>query len=363
MRVIEKRELLKGIQLLSCTIVYCCASTVFGQSAQYLLEDEFITGLMEKENIPGFAIGIVGNSEAAGIRTYGLASANSNAPVNSETIFELASTSKPIFALTIMQLIENGVLELDKPLYEYLELESIADDERRKKITARMVLNHTSGLPNALPRGESPSIMFEPGTKYSYSGWGFRYLQYVVEELTGETLSQLVGQFVFNPLGMTKASYLWSEEYGAISADGHSADGLFSREIVKLTSEYAEGGIITDITELTRFVEFVLKEHQGKSKMLLSMINPDVLVHDFGDSGSISRGLGWAIEETPLGISLWHGGSNGAFKAFIFIDLEKEAGLAILSNSANGNSFVPQLVSKLFGEHHLMEEYFLLRKF
>lgn len=223
-----------------------------------------------------------------------------------------------------------------------------------------MLLNHTSGLPNALPRGQEPSIGFEPGTEYLYSGWGFRYLQKIVEDVTGKTLTQVMSELVFNPLNMAKASYLWRSEFESIAADGHSSDGSFSRKIVKLTTEYAEGGIVTDITELTSFVEYVLNKYQSDSQSLSEMIKPDVLVHDFGNSGSMSRGLGWAIEETPQGTSIWHGGSNGAFKAFIFIDLEKEAGLAVLSNSSTGNNIVPQIVSAMFGEHHLLEEFYAL---
>lgn len=326
-----------------------------------LLElDSLVSALMLSNNIQGLAIGIVGNEEPADFRTYGITSVNSNDPVGTETIFEIASTSKPIFAFAVMQLIEAGILELDRPAFEYTEFDYIANDERRKKITIRMLLNHTSGLPNALPRGQLPSIGFEPGTKYLYSGWGFRYLQKIVEDVTGKTLTQVVNEFVFDPLNMSKASYLWVSEFESIAADGHSSDGSFSREIMQLTTEYAEGGIITDITELTSFVEYILSEYRSDSQSLYEMIEPGVLVHDFGIFGSMSRGLGWAIEETPQGKSIWHGGSNGAFKAFIFIDLEKEAGLAFLSNSSTGIDAVPQIVSTLFGKHHLLDEYYAL---
>jgi CubicO group peptidase (beta-lactamase class C family) len=148
------------------------------------LLDELVPSLMLKNNIPGVAISIVRTSGESIAKSYGVLNAELDDPVTNTSIFEAASTSKPMFAQVVMTLVEQNVLTLDQPLSDYIEFETIANDERSELITARMVLTHSSGLPNAVPRGESPSIMFEPGTQYQYSGWGFRYLQNVVEELT-----------------------------------------------------------------------------------------------------------------------------------------------------------------------------------
>lgn len=323
--------------------------------------DELVPRLMLENNIPGLALSVIGKSSESVTRSYGVLNSESDNPVINTTVFEAASTSKPMFARVVMELVEQNMLTLDEPLSDYLEFESIANDERSHLITPRMILTHTSGLPNALSRGERPSITFEPGTQYQYSGWGFRYLQNVIEELTARTLTEVMREELFDPLDMTEASYLWKEEFEDIAADGHGSDGEFSREMVKLTAEYAEGGILINIIELSRFLEHTLVEYQSGNPILNAMISPSVQVSDHGNKGSMWRGLGWALERTPQGLSIWHGGSNGAFKAFLFLDLEQEAGLAFLANSSNGLTIVPDIIDSLFGEHHFFQEYFSSR--
>ncbi len=320
--------------------------------------DKLLPQLMLENNIPGLAIALIGKSEEKIVRTYGVTNSESGNPVTSATIFEAASTAKPMFAWLVMSLVEQDLIALDQPLSDIEEFESIAEDERSKLITTRMILSHSSGLPNALPRGELPTIMFTPGTQYQYSGWGFRYLQRVVENLTQRSLSEVMSAQVFVPLNMTESSYLWQEKFETIAADGHSADGSFSREIVKLDSAYAEGGVVTNIIELVQFLEFTLAAYRSGNSTLNLMLFPTVQVENYGNRGSIWRGLGWALERTPQGMSIWHGGSNGAFKAFLFLDLEQESGFAMLANSANGLELVPEIVETFFGEHHLFREYF-----
>jgi CubicO group peptidase (beta-lactamase class C family) len=163
---------------------------------------------------------------------------------------------------------------------------------------------------------------------------------------------------LFDQLGMTQASYLWKEEFESLAADGHSSDGTFSRDIVKLTAEYAEGGILINIIELSKFLKHTLTEYQSGSLVLNTMTIPAVQVSDHGGNGSMWRGLGWAVELTPQGQSIWHGGSNGAFKAFLFLDLEQETGLAYLANGSNGLTIIPEIIDTLFGEHHIFQEYY-----
>lgn len=363
----QKKELLLFLPN-SCnlTVLFLCSILLLPITAnaqnlrahQLRILDDLVPQLMLDKNIPGLALSVVRKSGKSITKSYGVLSSESDNPVVNTSVFEAASTSKPMFARVVMNLVEQNILSLDQPLSDHLEFESFAKDERSKFITARMVLTHTSGLPNALPRGESPSIMFEPGTQYQYSGWGFRYLQNVVEELTQKTLTGVMKEQLFYQLEMTQASYLWKEEFENRVADGHSSDGTFSRDIVKLTAEYAEGGILINIVELSKFLEHTLAEYQSGSLLLESMVNPIVQVSDHGSKGSMWRGLGWAIELTPQGKSVWHGGSNGAFKAFLFLDLEQEIGLAYLANGANGLTIIPEIIDALFGEHHIFQEYY-----
>lgn len=104
--------------------------------------------------------------------------------VDNDTVFEAASTSKPVFAYAVMKLVEKGVIDLDTPLTHYTSERFLKGDPRLDLVTARHVLSHTSGFPN-WRSAEGLRLDFTPGEKWSYSGEGYSYLQSVVTHLTG----------------------------------------------------------------------------------------------------------------------------------------------------------------------------------
>ncbi|MEE9170781.1 MAG: serine hydrolase domain-containing protein, partial [bacterium] len=139
--------------------------------------------IMEKADVPGLSVALIQDAKIVWDHGFGVASRETNAPVTENTVFEVGSLTKPVFAYAALKLVEDGLLDLDKPLSEYLEEEYIEDD-RISQITARRVLSHTAGFPNWRPRGGELKIHFEPGEKFSYSGEGYVYLQTVVASLT-----------------------------------------------------------------------------------------------------------------------------------------------------------------------------------
>jgi CubicO group peptidase (beta-lactamase class C family) len=155
--------------------------------------EQQILALLDSGGIPGLSIAIANDSGVVWSRGFGVRSTETDAPVDANTVFEAASLSKPVFAYAVLQLVDQGVLDLDTPLADYYEYEHIAHDERGSSITARMVLTHTTGFPNWRPRGGDLTIGFEPGSEFSYSGEGFGYLQLTVMDLTGAATSGTSG--------------------------------------------------------------------------------------------------------------------------------------------------------------------------
>ena len=146
------------------------------------LETE-VPKLMEAANILGLSIAVIQDGEIAWSGAFGIRSRETNEPVDENTIFEAASLTKTVTAAAALKLLERGELELDTPLSEYLPYPKLAADERYKKITARHVLTHTTGLPNW-----GNKLLREPGESYGYSGEAFLYLGRTIEKLTGMTL-------------------------------------------------------------------------------------------------------------------------------------------------------------------------------
>ena len=180
-----------------------------------------IPDLMKKANIPGLTIAVVRDGKLLWTKGFGVKSTKTNEPVTEDTIFEAASLTKPFFAYAAMKMVESGELSLDRPLCEYLPREKIEQGlghsldlegfrgDWLRKITARMVLSHSSGLPHG-ERGKPFPIFFEPGTRYRYSADGYFYLQQVMEHLKGQSLDALMQKMAIDPLGMT-ASHMVSD--------------------------------------------------------------------------------------------------------------------------------------------------------
>jgi CubicO group peptidase (beta-lactamase class C family) len=177
--------------------------------------------LMELAQLPGLGVGIVQQGTLVWSHYAGVANASSKDPVIPASLFPAASLGKPIFAYAVLQMVEEGKLVLDRPLQEYLN-----DDTLRgalaKKITARHVLSHSTGLVNWRSRpGELLTPRFEPGTRFQYSGEGFYLLQRSVEKITGVGFEQFLQDRIFKPMGMTSSTYLWRADAGKRLVAGH----------------------------------------------------------------------------------------------------------------------------------------------
>ncbi len=181
--------------------------------------DRFVQAYLDYFRIPGISIAVIKDSRVVYHRGFGVKNTTTREPVTDDTVFEAASMTKPVFAYTVLRLVDRGVLKLDTPLYTYLPYEDIAHDDRYKLITARMVLTHRTGFPNW--RTGKLEIKFTPGTEVSYSGEGFVYLGKVVEKLTGKKLVDLCREEVFAPLGIENASLVWNEDVAHRTATGH----------------------------------------------------------------------------------------------------------------------------------------------
>lgn len=310
---------------------------------------------MAIENIPGLSIAII-DGDTVTTRSYGVKKAGRPDPVNVDTAFEAASLTKPITSLVALRMWEEGLLDLDKPLSGYTEYDDISHDARHHAITARMVLGHTTGLPNARAR-EGLEIYADPGERFGYSGEAFRYLQAAIEAAAGESLDRLAIDYLFDPLDMRNSSLIWRESFGDNAASGHTVDGDFEREIYQLPRAYPEGGLVTTIQDYARFAKYILDAHQRSASTMMETFSPVVTAADYGGEGSISWGLGWGLDFSVDRKRAWHTGANGAFTSFMVLDLESQKGVVAFTNSANGLNILPDVVRQAIGDPYLAEHY------
>lgn len=127
---------------------------------------------------------------------------------SSNEVYEAGSIGKVVTAYICLRLADEGKLDLDAPITDYLQEPWITDDARFKKITPRMLLTHTAGFSPSFETGIDKKIYFEPGSKFSYSGVGYIYLQNIIEAASGESFEKAASEYVFTPLGMTNSTFL-----------------------------------------------------------------------------------------------------------------------------------------------------------
>lgn len=178
--------------------------------------NKFIPDYQKAERIPGVSVALVYDNEIAWTQGFGFANSITKKPVDTNTLFEIASVSKVVTAYIALRLVDEGKLSLNKPLHGYLSDEWMPYSAYRDSIKLNHVLSHSSGL-----RKTSREILFEPGTAYFYSANGLTLLQDVIEEVTGENLEELAQRLVFQPLGMKNSSFILKDELLPFAASGH----------------------------------------------------------------------------------------------------------------------------------------------
>lgn len=323
-------------------------------AAQFPTKHELET-LMKEKKIPGLSMAIIENAEIALHLELGVKNSQTKDPIDVNTLFEAASLSKPVFAYGILKLVENGQLNLDKPLAEYLPHSDIKNDERVNSITARMVLTHTTGFPNWRPKNEPLKIHFQPGERFSYSGEGFLYLQKVIEHVSGLSLEDYTNKNVFTPLGMNHSTFIWVSDNK--KASGHNSDAYPIKN--RTEPPNAAFTLHTNALDYAKFVIAILKGIGLKFETINEMFQIQVKVpegstssiekHSDRLSDSISWGLGWGLQRTRIGDSFWHWGDNQGVKCFIVGFKNRNSSIIMFTNSSNGLSAISEIVQKYLG--------------
>ena len=325
--------------------------------------DRFVRQQMDSLKIPGMSIAVINGGRIVYHRVLGLANTTTKEKVDSQSIFEACSLSKTVFTYFVMRLVEKGELSLDTPLYRYMPYRDIAYDERYKLITARMVLSHTSGLPNWrwVDKVDSSRhikygdlyLNFTPGTRFGYSGEGYHYLAQVLAFLNNKTLNTLEPLYekeVAVPLGM-KHSYFaqtrWIVEHKVI---GYGDDGKF------IYNPWPSGffnpdpldfggadDLHSDAMDYGAFLCALLNGKGLAKESITEMLRPQVRVpadnNEYLEDGVTAWGLGIALRPTPYGQVYLHTGNNPGTTSGFMIDMTRKIGFVFFLNCEKGDVF------------------------
>jgi len=345
--------------------------------------DNKVQQLMKDGNVQGLAITVFNKNKPVYKKVFGYKRFDTKEPLQTNTNFYGASLSKAVFAVLVMKMVEEKVIELDKPLESYLpqpvsaygkgtswnqDYTDLKGDSLHKKITARMCLDHTSGFPNW--RWYEPDqklrVDFEPGSGYSYSGEGLCYLQFVLEKITGKLLEQLMEEKIFRPLGMSTSAYTWQARFEKNYCHGHDTNGKVL-EKDKDNAPRSASTLETTPDDLSLFLEGVLEQRILGAVSYKEMFTPQLRLrskiqmeaqswldttNSENDKIQLSYGLGWGILQTPYGFGAFKEGHGDGFQHYFIIFPEKQMGILILTNSDNGEGIFKELLEFAVGDKY-----------
>lgn len=330
--------------------------------------DQVVPELMKQYQVPGTAVALVHGGRVAWSKGYGLADEATDTPVTPETLFQVASLSKPVTAWGVLRLVAQRKLALDAPVESYLTRWHLPPSEfDHAEVTLRRLLNHTAGLslggyPGFDPREKLPTLKESlsgitggvgdvrvahlPGTRFRYSGGGYTLLQLIIEEVTGETFSAYMHSAVLAPLGMARSSFEWPPALQAATAYQEPGQPLPNYRFTAL----AAAGLYSTASDLGRFVAAGMagpnREPPGRG--LLSprdvelMFTPTV---EMDTSTGLGYGLGYGVRLLPGEIRMVsHSGGNRGWRARFAALPDRGEGIVILTNSDTGDGLTNDLL-------------------
>jgi CubicO group peptidase (beta-lactamase class C family) len=358
--------------LLSATLVVGQQSMVTrldGSKISAAEIDGTVTQLMKAAEVTGMGIAIFNDGKIVYQKAYGFRDKEKNLPLTVDSVMSAASLSKVAFGYMVLQLVDEGVLDLDKPVYQYLpkplpeyaNYADLANDPRYKRITARMLLSHTSGFANWrwFEDDRKLKIHFEPGSRYAYSGEGIALLQLVVETITKTPLEELMQQHVFQPLGMSRTSMVWQDRFESDYANGYDEYGR-SLGPLKQHKAGAAGSMSTTLADFSRFMQAVLDGRMLRPKTREQMLSPQLQIvskhmfptlseetTDENKAIRLSSGLGWSLYWTPYGEAFSKGGHDDGWRHNTVCFDKPKSGIVIMTNSGNGEGIFEYLQETL----------------
>jgi CubicO group peptidase (beta-lactamase class C family) len=309
--------------------------------------DQFIETYQHYYKIPGISFALIKDGKLAYHKTYGVRNSMTGDKVEDQTLFEAASITKPVFAFAVERLADRGVIDLDKPLYEYLPNKDIEYDDRYKLITARHVLTHRTGFPNWrwMEPDNKLKLKFTPGTAFNYSGEGFEYLKLVVEKITGKKVEQVLQEEVIEPMGLYHTFFSKNDSLAQVKSNGHY--NKLPTDADMPDSAGMAWSMHTEAKIFTQFMLYLLEQKGLKPETYNTVLSKhsDYPWDENHPKPAIPTYMGMSLEvrETPYGKSFGHGGNNGDFTCKFEVYKDLKMGYVMFTNSNTSDALLENI--------------------
>jgi len=312
--------------------------------------DTFVSEQVQRHGIPGVSLGLVEGDQIIHLHGFGKADQSGRA-VTPQTPFDLASVSKPMTALAVMQLVEAGKVELDAPVQRYLPAFRLADPVASAQITVRQLLQHTSGIPvtscdtdaNAttleqyVAELQTVQLAHPVGARYDYCSGNYNVLGRIIESVSGHSYSDYIQQQVFAPLDMRHS--FTSEEAALRDGMAQQYQWLFGLTVVSPShytpSQLPSGYLMASAEDMCHFLVAQLNGGRYGAASILSAQGIAAMQAQGVPTGATGEtyGLGLltgAIGGVPI---IHHDGADPGVRTFLFIEPQNRRGVVLLFNS------------------------------
>lgn len=334
---------------------------------------------LARYHTPGISIAVVNNFEIEWARGFGVCEARKTREVTPDTLFQAGSISKPVFALAVMRLVQEGCLNLDEDVNSYLTSWRVsANGDWQPRVTLRQLLSHTAGmtaqgyygyhvsasLPTTVQvlNGELPAnsekveVNIIPGLNYRYSGGGMVVAQQILVDVLGKPFPEIMRELVLEPLGMINSTYQQplTPDKAVKAATAHPLNGTPLGGKYFIYPEMAAAGLWTTPTDLAKLGVELMRVLHGQSllwsqKTIEEMLRPQT--EQSGGVDSLFVGLGFAGNGIDNDFYFFHGGTNIGFEALMRFYPRIGKGAVVMLNSNEGDPLREEVMRAIAQEY------------
>ncbi len=333
--------------------------------------------LMQATHAQGLALAVIDRGKVVQVHALGRRNA-AGEPLQADTVMYAASLTKTAFAYMVMQLVDERVLDLDRPIGDYLDRPlpdypaekkyapwpDLKDDPRWRTLTARMLLSHRSGFSNFAflePEGRL-RLHFDPGTRYAYSGEGLILLQFVLERGLGLDVGAEMQRRVFDRFGMRRTSMTWRADFAGNLADGWTMEGTTEPHDER-SRVRAAGSMDTTLADIARFSAGLVRGDGLSASARQEMVRaqwPITTASQFPTlqdelppaqrRADLAAGLGVVVFDGPQGHAFYKGGHDDAVGNTLVCVERGQRCVVILGNDVRAEAAFPALVQYVLGD-------------
>lgn len=335
--------------------------------------DAKVRQLMAGEDVKGMAVAVIDNGKVVHVGAYGWRNVERKLPLQTDTIMYGASVTKAAFAYMVMQLVDEGRIDLDRsiasylprPLPSYEDYTDLAGDERWRLLTPRIILNHTTGFANMRILEPDRKLRFhrKPGERYGYSNEGFWVLQTVLEQGLGLDVGAEMQRRVFDRFGMKRTSMQWRDDFAGNLADGYAMDGSYEPHD-RRDNVAAAGSMDTTISDQALLWAGVLGGTGLTPASRAALVRPQFAIDNAtqfptltperdprGPAIGLSAGLGVITFNDPSAGHTWFkGGHNDWTGNMVMCQEARRRCVIFLGNSVRAELVYPELARFILGE-------------